>query len=422
MGDTTSSPRVILFTGKGGVGKTTVASATALHLSKLGQRVVITSADPAHSLSDVTQKTLGSEPVTIAANCDAQQLDARERFEEHWTEIREWLLELFQWAGVKSIEAEELAVLPGIDELFSLIEVESLIATGDYDTIVVDCAPTAETIRLLALPEMLGWYMDRLFPASRRLTKLVGPLVSRVTALPVASDAVFASGLDFYNRIERVKAVLLNPDITTVRLVLNPERVVVAEARRTHTYLSLFGYHVDAAIINRVLPAPQELEPVPLDSWVSEWRDAQQEQLERIHQDFSSLTLFQAPHSGREIIGISALTEFGHALWHDHDPREVCQHHDLFSLDRNGDEYVLTLELPHVESDDVDLTLVANELQVTIGPYRRHLALPDMLLTTEIKSAKLNHGELRIVFQSAGSTSNTEATDSPPLSPHEGTS
>lgn len=419
MGDIISSPRVILFTGKGGVGKTTVASATALHLSELGQRVVITSADPAHSLSDVTQTTLGSEPTAIAANCDAQQLDARERFEEHWTEIREWLLELFQWAGVKSIEAEELAVLPGIDELFSLIEVESLIATGQYDTIVVDCAPTAETIRLLALPEMLGWYMDRLFPASRRLTKLVGPLVSRVTALPVASDAVFASGLDFYNRIERVKAVLLNPDITTVRLVLNPERVVVAEARRTHTYLSLFGYHVDAAIVNRVLPAPEDQESDAVNSWVSEWRDAQQEQLERIQEDFSSLTLFKAPHSGREVIGISALTDFGSKLWHDHHPREVCQHHDLFSLERNGDVYVLTLELPHAESDDVDLTLVANELQVTIGPYRRHLALPDMLLSSEIKSAKLEEGELRIVFQSAGSINDNDASDQP-ISPSHG--
>ena len=186
--------RVLLFTGKGGVGKTTTAAATALRIAEQGQRVIVTSADPAHSLSDSMGIELGTEPIQIAPRCWAQQLDARERLEENWGESRVWMMEVLDWAGVEGIEAEELSVIPGLDELFALTEVESLCESGLFDVVVVDCAPTAETIRLLSLPDILSWYMERLYPASRRVNRLVSPLLSRLTSLPVADDAVFTAG------------------------------------------------------------------------------------------------------------------------------------------------------------------------------------------------------------------------------------
>ena len=253
------STRVLLFTGKGGVGKTTTAAATALHLARAGSKVLVTSADPAHSLADSMGVELGSEPAEVRPRCWGQQLDARERLEQSWHEIRAWVLEVLDWAGVEAIEAEELAVIPGLDELFALTELDTLVRADEYDVIVVDCAPTAETIRLLSLPDILSWYMDRLFPASRRMSKVVGPVLGRLTSLPIADDTVFAAGQRFYDQLDGVRRILADPSATSARLVVNPERMVIAEARRTFTYLSLFGYQVDAVVVNRVLPLRRPL-------------------------------------------------------------------------------------------------------------------------------------------------------------------
>ncbi|MBS1837520.1 MAG: ArsA family ATPase, partial [Actinobacteria bacterium] len=268
--------RVLLVTGKGGVGKTTTAAATALRLAADGRRVVVTSADPAHSLADSFDAALSPIPTEVAPRCRAQQIDARERFEEHWAEIRDWLLRVFDWAGVATVEAEELAVLPGLDELFALTEIESLCAADDVDVVVVDCGPTAETIRLLSLPDVVGWYMDRLFPTSRRLHRVVAPVLSRMARLPMADDAVFAAGQRLYDRLEAAQRILADPEVTSARLVVNPERMVVAEARRTFTQLSLFGYQVDGVIVNRVLPSSVS------DPWFDRWRSTHLEHLAAI--------------------------------------------------------------------------------------------------------------------------------------------
>ena len=248
--------RILLFTGKGGVGKTTVAAATAAACAARGVRTLVLSTDPAHSLADSLDRPVGSAPTEVGHRFHAQQLDAQERMEEAWDDIQEYLVEVFDWAGVEGIEAEELAVLPGLDELFGLVDIKTHAESGDWDTIVVDCAPTAETIRLLSLPDVLSWYMDRVFPMSRRVNKVVGPVVSRMTRLPVAGDRVFGAADRFYDRLDGVKELLADPDLCSARLVVNPERMVIAEARRTYTYLSLFGYRVDAVIANRVLPRP----------------------------------------------------------------------------------------------------------------------------------------------------------------------
>ncbi len=387
--------RVLLFTGKGGVGKTTTAAATALRIAEQGQRVIVTSADPAHSLSDSMGIELGTEPIQIAPRCWAQQLDARERLEENWGEIRVWMMEVLDWAGVEGIEAEELSVIPGLDELFALTEVESLCESGLFDVVVVDCAPTAETIRLLSLPDILSWYMERLYPASRRVNRLVSPLLSRLTSLPVADDAVFTAGQRLYDSLDSVRRILADPKITSARLVMNPEAMVIAEARRTYTYLSLFGYQVDAVIVNRMLPE------LALDPWFEKWREEQQIHLQTIEQSFGALPVFRAEHVGGEVVGLEALASFADGLWGQADPSARLVAGRPLRVDRQGDDFVLSLELPFADSSDLDLTRAGGELFISIGPHRRNLTLPDSLSRREISSAALQDGCLAIKFVDA---------------------
>ncbi len=386
--------RVLLFTGKGGVGKTTTAAATAVHLAAAGSRVLVTSADPAHSLADSMDVELGSEPREVRPGCWAQQLDARERLEESWNDIREWVLDVMDWAGVAEIEAEELAVIPGLDELFALTELESLVDSGRYDTVIVDCAPTAETIRLLSLPEILSWYMDRIFPASRRLNRVMGPVLGRLTSLPVADERVFAAGQRFYDQLDGVRHILADPTITSARLVVNPERMVIAEARRTYTYLSLFGYQVDAVVVNRVLPDAAS------DPWFDQWRQAQTEHLVTIEQSFAPLPMFCADHVGGEVVGLDALAGFAVQLWGGADASARLVDHQPLRIQREGEQVVLSIELPFTERDEVDLTRNVDELFIAVGPHRRNLVLPESLRRREICTANLVDGRLQVSFGS----------------------
>jgi arsenite-transporting ATPase len=247
--------RILLFTGKGGVGKTTVAAATATRAAENGLRTIVLSTDPAHSLADAFDVPLGDRPTPIAHRLFGQQLNARVRFEEAWEDVRTYLVDVLDWAGADAVEAEELAVIPGLDEVFALADIKEFATNGEYDLVVVDCAPTAETIRLLSLPDVLGWYMERMFDTQRRLTRLARPILQRVSGIPIAGDGVFGAVRRFYERLDGVRELLTDGDITSARLVVNPERLVIAEARRTFTYLSLFGYHVDAVIANRIYPS-----------------------------------------------------------------------------------------------------------------------------------------------------------------------
>src|ERR671918_336652 len=273
--------RILLFTGKGGVGKTTVAAATALRAAESGLRTLVCSTDPAHSLADAYAVPLGDAVTPITeftggGSLAGQELDARLRLEEAWGAVREYLTALLDWAGAGAVEAEELAVVPGLDEVFALADLRAHAESGDYDLVVVDCAPTAETLRLLSLPDVLGWYMDRIFPAQRAATRTLRPLLGRMMSVPVAGDDVFAAVRRFYGRLDGVRDLLTDGSVTSARLVVNAERMVVAEARRTFTYLSLFGYHVDAVIANRLLPEAIS------DPWFEAWKGTQREHLESI--------------------------------------------------------------------------------------------------------------------------------------------
>jgi arsenite-transporting ATPase len=384
--------RILLFTGKGGVGKTTTAAATALRCADAGLRTIVLSTDPAHSLADAFDVDLGSTGTPIVDGLWGQQLDAQERMEEAWSDIQSYLLEVFEWAGVSGIEAEELSVLPGLDEVFSLSDIKAYADSGEWDVIVVDCAPTAETIRFLSLPDILSWYMTRVFPASRRLNKVVSPILSRVSSLPVAGDAVFGSARRFYDRLDGVRELLTDSQRTSVRLVVNPERMVIAEARRTYTYLSLFGYGVDAVIANRVLPDAVS------DTWFAHWKELQATHMATIEEGFAPLPVLRAELAPAELIGLDHLRGFADSLYGDLDPAGLLHPGSPLRVRKRGEQAILELDLPFADKDDLELGQHDDELLIRVGPYRRSLLLPDSLRRRTVTAASLREGRLKVTF------------------------
>jgi len=387
--------RILLFTGKGGVGKTTVAAASAVRAAEAGLRTLVLSTDPAHSLADAFDLALGDEPVPITTRLSGQQLNARLRFEQAWDDVRSYVVDVLDWAGAGAVEAEELAVVPGLDEVFALADIKEVATRGDYDVVVVDCAPTAETIRLLSLPDVLGWYMDRLFDTQRRITRLARPMLSRVTSVPIAGEAVFGAVRRFYDRLDGVRELLTDGAVTSARLVVNPERMVVAEARRTYTYLSLFGYHVDAVVANRVLPSGVD------DPWFATWKATQTAHLEVIGDAFAPLPILTAELADHELVGYDELSRFGAELYRGIDVTGRLSAVEPLRVDAVGDALVLSVHLPFTDRRDVQLGRTERELLLTIGPLRRALVLPDSLLRREVAGARLAGDRLEVEFARA---------------------
>lgn len=386
--------RIILITGKGGVGKTTVSAATALHTADLGYRTLVMSTDPAHSLADAFDMPLGDEPTAVTDNLDAQQIDSQRRLEESWGDVRDHLTDLFDWSGLGGIEAEELTVFPGMDELFSLASVRDHARSEVYDVIIVDCAPTAETLRLLSLPEVMAWYMDKMFPISRRVVKVVRPVISKVSSMPVADDAVFESLERFYDRLDGIREILSDPEVTTARIVMNPEKMVISEARRTYTYLGLFGYGVDSAIVNRVLP------DVVSDPYFSQWRNIQQDHLKSVDEGFIGTDIRHLRLFDREMVGPERLRIVGLELYGDTDPTERLSAVDPIRVEDlvDSDDVALVVSIPLADKEDVDVMRHDDELYITVDQYRRSIVLPDSLKRRTVSKAKLENGELRVTF------------------------
>jgi len=293
-------------------------------------------------------------------------------------------------------------VFPGFEELVALIEIERLVGSGDHDVVVVDCAPTAETIRLLSLPDVLDWYMRRLFPASRRLTRAVGPVLSRLTDLPIARREVFDAADRFHRQLRRVRDLLTDPAITCARIVVTPERMVVAEGRRTLSYLSLFGYHVDAVVVNRMLPRGGN------DPFLQDWRTAQDIQLRALREGFEPLPLVQAALGTSEILGVEQLGAHGREVWADHDPLADLSPGRPMRLEHRGHVPVLVLALPHVDGGEIDLVESRGDLAIAIGPYRRNLVLPASLRGRVVRRARAIDGELEIEFGDVGPTGGSD--------------
>lgn len=388
--------RIILVTGKGGVGKTTVAAATALAAADRGYRTLICSTDPAHSLADALSVKLGDEEVSVSTNLLGQQIDTQAQLDRHWGSIRDQIMQVFDWGGVTGIEAEEFLVFPGMDELFALLEVNRHARGGNYDVVIVDCAPTAETLRLLSLPEVLSWYFERVMPAERRLMRAARPFLTRLTDLPVPEDTVFQAAQSVFEGIEKVKQVLADPAVTSARLVVNPEKMVIDEARRTFTYLGLFGYGVDGVVINRVLP------DLVSDPYFDRWRAIQKGHLDAVDSAFADVPRLRLRLFDDEMVGLDSLRQMAGELYGETDPVLGFAAHSPFRVREKTGELVMEMKVPFVEKGDLDVFRHGQELYVQVGSYRRSFLLPDTLRRRQVTRAKLEHGVLRVTFEGTG--------------------
>ncbi len=387
--------RVLLFTGKGGVGKSTLAAGTAALAARAGHRTLVLSTDAAHSLADAfgLPGDAGSlsEPAEVADRLWVQQVDAQLRFEQSWTDIQRYLLSVLDVVGVDPVAAEELTVIPGAEEVLALLELRVQAASGRWDVVVVDCAPTAETLRLLALPEALGWYMQRVLPVERRVVKALRPVLTRAAGVPMPGDSVFDAVERLHAELDEVRTLLTGP-AATVRLVLTPEAVVLAEARRSYTTLSLFGYRVDGVVANRVFPSADA------DDWRAGWVVAQDAVLEDVEQSFAGLPVWRSEYRPGEPVGVAALAALAAEAYVGADPLAVPAGDGPLRLTRDEHGAVLHLALPLVTRTDVDLARNGDDLVVTVGSYRRLLTVPAGLSRHRVAGARVEGGELQVRF------------------------
>ena len=384
--------RVILFTGKGGVGKTSVAAATAMRCARQGHRTIVMSTDPAHSLGDSFDVELGPRAKKVAKNLWAHEVSALHEMERHWKKLHDYATTVFATQGLDDVVAEEVANPPGMDEIASLMWIKHYAERSEHDVIVVDCAPTGETLQLLVFPDAARWWLDKIYPWERRAMKLARPVLQPLVDIPLPSDEVFASVKDLLLDLEGMKKVLTDSQVTSMRLVLNLEKMVVKEAKRAFTYLSLFGYVTDAVIVNRLLPEGLQ------DELFRKWQAIHQRYAGEVEQSFSPLPIFNVPLFDEEVVGERMLLRMADATYGDRDPSERFYDGTSQRVERRGSEYLLALKMPFVERGDVDLARHDGELFVTVGNYRREIALPRVLANRETVGATIEDGELRVRF------------------------
>jgi len=384
------STRVILVTGKGGVGKTTLSAATAFEAAARGARVLLVSTDDAHSLEDVLLQRLGSEPVPITENLDGLQLDGRHELQRSWGSILRYLRRLLGITELDHLHLDELVVVPGLDQLVALARLRELVDEGGWDAVVVDCAPSADSLRLLALPDVMRWYVDRLFGQNGTLKKLARRRLERTLAVPLPDDSVMASVEQMTDELSGLRATL-GAGETTARIVVTPERVVIAEARRMLAYLALYDYAVDAVFVNRVPPPdlPAELAP---------WFAAPQEQLDLIDSAFGALPRLAVRRRVAEPLGPGPLGELGRELYGACDPLARLAPAQALEIATSGEESVVRVPVPGVERDRIGLERSSDELIVTLGAHRRSVLLPEALRRRDVVRAGLNGQHLEVVF------------------------
>lgn len=384
--------RVLLYTGKGGVGKTSVSAATALRCADLGYRTLIMSTDPAHSLADSFAQPIGGEPTPLADNLFGLEIDPFREIEENWATVKDYLSTLFASQGIDDIVAEELSIFPGMDELFSLLKIRQFYEQNAYDVIVVDCAPTGATLRLLHFPEMTSWYMRKLFRIERKVVGTIRRFTDEIFSVPLPGDEFYDTVERLYKRVGDMKSVLADPIVTSIRLVLNPEKMVIEETRRAYTYLNLFGFVCDAVIANKVLP--EEV----TDEYFSEWKASQQRYLEEVEASFGELAIFKVRLYEKEVVGIEAVRQMAQDLYGDRDPTERFSDTKQMKIVKRGKDYWLELNLPFTEKGEINLLRKGDELIIKVGAVKRHLVLPHILAKQEAKGAKFENGLLKIRF------------------------
>ena len=394
--------RILLFSGKGGVGKTSLAAATGLHLAKLGKRTLVMSIDPAHSLGDAFDLDLAlfhgktSEPLPIGAKLAIQEVNIQREIRVHWSEISAYVSGLLRTTGLGDVEASELAILPGMEELSAMMYVNLYRREKSYDVIVLDCAPTAESMRFVSMPTTLEWYMKHIFPFQRTLLKAVRPVANRVAPFELPPDRYFANVQQLFAKLEGIDALLSDPKVTSVRLVTNPEKMVIRETQRAFTYFSVHGLVVDQVIVNRVLP------PEVRDSFFADWRRSQERALEEIEEYFAPVAVRRVPLFRDEVLGQKRLQVLAEALYPGgEDPSRVTEVERPFVFTKKDGKREVHLRLPFAEKSEIGLFKKGVELVVQVGAIRRHVGLPTSMAALVPGRARLEEGRLVVEMKEA---------------------
>jgi arsenite/tail-anchored protein-transporting ATPase len=384
-------PRTVLYTGKGGVGKTSVAACTARRCAAAGLETLVISTDPAHSLSEALSADLGGQPVKVDDRLWGQEVKAQEEMERHWSGVQEWLGELLQERGVDRISAEELTVPPGMDELFSLLCLQAHNESGRWDAIIVDCAPTGETLRLLSFPDVARWWIDKVFPLERQILAAARPIARSLLDISLPSQAVFSDIERLSQNLIAMNEILRDRERCTIRLVMNPDKMVIGEAMRTFTYLNLYGYLTDAVVVNRLFPAG-------VGDYFAAWRRVQEQHLELVHSAFAPLPVLCAPYFEQEVVGPGMLDRLADALFCDLDPAAVLHEQITQQLEVGDDGALLKLALPFASKGDISLKQLGLQLVVRVDGHKRTIMLPPALAAFHPTEATFEDGALEVRF------------------------
>jgi arsenite-transporting ATPase len=394
--------RILLYTGKGGVGKTTVAAATGLSLAARGKRTLVMSVDPAHSLADsfdlgvsLADKNRGA-PIPVAENLSIQELDITEEIGRHWKDISGYITTLLAVTGVEEVLAEELAIFPGMEEVSALLYVNQYAREEAYDVLVLDCAPTGESLRFVSLPPTLDWYMKKLFRLERSLLRVARPVAKKVADVPLPPDRYFENVQSLAQKLDGVDDLLKDPRSTTVRLVTNAEKIVIKETQRAFMYFGLYGFTIDAVIVNKLLPDGVT------DRFFDKWRKTQAEFLAEAHRYFDPVPILTLPLFDDQVVGRAGLEALGRALYADRDAAASYRTDAPYRYAKKGGGYVLTLDLPFVAKDEIDLAVASGDLIVRIGNVRHHVPIPRTLSGFTPSGAKVEEGKLTVRFARAG--------------------
>ncbi len=387
-----------MYTGKGGVGKTTAAAATALQSAKRGYKTLVISTDPAHSLRDSFDIDIGPEPKKIVKNLYAQEIDVFYSVDKYWGKLTGYIQSLFNWMKVDDVLAEEFSIFPGMEEVSCFLWVYSHFKEGEYDVIIVDSAPTGETLRLLSLPDVARWWIVKVLPIERRLLKVVRPAVKVVSDMPLPEEETYTAIEDLFEKLNSIHKTFSNPEITSIRLVLNLEKMVIKETQRAYTYLNLYGYNVDSVIVNRAMP--KELD----HPYFKEWKVFQANYRKEVAELFSAIPIHEAPLFSKEILGVDALLEFGDTLFSKKDPVQIFYKEKPYEVVKEKGVYSLLLKLPFVSKQEVKLHQVGEELTIQIENQRRNIFLPGFLARLNVEKANLEGGILKISFEKGSTT------------------
>ncbi|SHH79920.1 ArsA family ATPase [Clostridium intestinale] len=384
--------RVILYTGKGGVGKTSIASATACKIAEEGKKVLIMSTDQAHSLGDSFDVKLSNEPIKVSENLYAMEIDSIIENERVWGNIKGYIEKLMMLKSDKTIETEELLVFPGFEELLSLIKIKEVYDEGVYDVLIVDCAPTGETMSLLKFPDLFKWWMEKFFPIKRKAAKFVKPVVEATVKIPLPDDKVFDDIDKLYQKIDELHKLMLNKDVVSIRIVTTPEKIVVKEAKRSFSYLHLFDYNVDGIFINRIFSKKS------LEGYFEKWANIQKNTIKDIEESFKGIPIFKLELMNHELRKYTHLKEAGDKLYGDFDPSNVLFKEKIFDIKSEDGNYILEIKMPFIDKNEIKLSQNEDEIIISIKNERRGFVLPTKLQSKEISTARYDDGKLNIYF------------------------